>query len=70
MEMICYTSSSIDLMIASYSTDSEIYNKLICLDSVGECYYATYVSNIMIIYKYSNKPPYDILISIWKLPIM
>ena len=66
MEMIYNVSSSIELIIASDSTNIEMCNELICIDHMGECYYTTNVSDIMVICEYSNKPLYGLLLSIWK----
>ena len=49
MEMTYCLNSFIDLMIASDGTDILMCNELIYKDGMGECNYATYVSNIMII---------------------
>ena len=43
METPYHVSSSIEIMIASNGTKREMYNKLICIDGMGECYYATLV---------------------------
>ena len=39
-------------------------NELKYIDSMGEYCYATYVSDITIIFEYPNKPLYDILVSV------
>ena len=49
MEMINHVSSSIELIIASDDTNSEIFNEIIYIDGMGECYCATYVYIIMIV---------------------
>ena len=49
MEMTYHVRSFIDLRIASDCTPNEIFNELIFIDGMGECYYANYVYNIMII---------------------
>ena len=47
--MIYIMSSSIELRITSYGTNKEIYNALIYIEGMIECYYAKDVYNIMII---------------------
>ena len=41
--MICRASCSIDLMIASDGTNSEMCSELIYIDDTDECYYTTHV---------------------------
>ena len=48
--MIDDVSSSIELRIATDGTNSEMCNKLNCIDRMGEYFYVTYDSNIMILY--------------------
>ena len=66
MEMTHYVSSSIELKIGSYGTNSKMRIDKKCIDSMGECCYANYVSDIMIICEYPNKPLYSLLVSVWR----
>ena len=49
MEMIDHVSISIEMVIAHNGRNSEMCNELICIDRMCDCYYATYVSNMVII---------------------
>ena len=66
MEMPSHASSSIELRLGSYRTNSEICIGRKFVDSIGECWYVTYVSNINIIYECQNKSLYGLLVNIWK----
>ena len=64
--MIYHVSSSIELGISFDGTNNEMHNELICIDGMGDCYYATHVLNIMIIFEYMYKSQYGLLVSIWR----
>ena len=64
MDMTHLVSSSIEISIASYGTNNEMCNGRNILDSMGECWYATYISNIMIICEYQSNPLYRQLVSL------
>ena len=64
MEMTHHVSSSIELIIGSYGTNSDIRSEIKRIDSMGECVHAAYISNIMIICEYPNKPIYDLSVNI------
>ena len=70
MEMTHYVNSSIELKIGAYGIHSEMCNEHKCIDSMVECCYANYVSDIMIICECQNKPLYGLLVSVWKWTIM
>ena len=59
-------SNSIELREGSYRINSEVCNGRKYVDSTGECWYDTYVSNMNIICEYQNKSRYGILVSIWR----
>ena len=64
--MTYHVSSYIELMIASDGTNSDICNELICIDGMGEYYYATYDYNITVLCIYWNKLLYVLLANIWR----
>ena len=49
METTYHMSSSIELRIDLYGTNSEMCNEIMCIDGNSECRSATYIYNIMII---------------------
>ena len=49
MEMLYHVNSSTKLKISFDGTNGEMFYDFICIDGMGDFYYATYIYNIMTI---------------------